>query len=56
MDRLSEVGLGTGLAIDPSYDMAGFPNWSPKERVARLAEYVVARLMLHGHIDNIQVS
>ena len=44
MDHLSdgrfEVGLGTGLSIDPSYDMAGFSNWSQKERVQRLVEYV----------------
>jgi alkanesulfonate monooxygenase SsuD/methylene tetrahydromethanopterin reductase-like flavin-dependent oxidoreductase (luciferase family) len=25
-----ELGLGTGLTIDPSYAMAGLPNWSPK--------------------------
>ena len=35
-----EVGLGTGITIDPSCDMIGIPNWEPKERVARLAEYV----------------
>jgi alkanesulfonate monooxygenase SsuD/methylene tetrahydromethanopterin reductase-like flavin-dependent oxidoreductase (luciferase family) len=35
-----ELGLGTGLTIDPSYDMIGVPNWSPGERVARFAEYV----------------
>jgi alkanesulfonate monooxygenase SsuD/methylene tetrahydromethanopterin reductase-like flavin-dependent oxidoreductase (luciferase family) len=35
-----EVGLGTGLSIDPAYDMIGIPNWEPKERVARFAEYV----------------
>jgi alkanesulfonate monooxygenase SsuD/methylene tetrahydromethanopterin reductase-like flavin-dependent oxidoreductase (luciferase family) len=35
-----EVGLGTGLAIDPAYDMIGIPNWEPKERVARFGEYV----------------
>ena len=35
-----EVGLGTGLTIDPSYEMIGMPNWSGKERVARLKEYV----------------
>ena len=44
LDHLSngrfEVGLGTGLHIDPSYDMAGIPNWSAKERVERLVEYV----------------
>jgi len=42
-----EVGLGTGITIDPSCDMIGVPNWEPKERVARLAEYleIVDRLL-----------
>ena len=31
-----EIGLGTGLVSDPSYDMIGIPDWEPKERVARL--------------------
>lgn len=35
-----EVGLGTGLTIDPSYDMIGIPNYEAKERVARFREYV----------------
>jgi len=35
-----EVGLGTGITVDPSCDMIGIPNWEPRERVARLAEYV----------------
>ena len=35
-----ELGLGTGLPIDPSCDMIGIPNWSAKERVARFREYV----------------
>lgn len=35
-----EVGLGTGLEIDPSYRMMGVENWSAKERVARFGEYV----------------
>jgi alkanesulfonate monooxygenase SsuD/methylene tetrahydromethanopterin reductase-like flavin-dependent oxidoreductase (luciferase family) len=35
-----EIGLGTGLVHDPSYDMIGVPDWEPSERVARLAEYV----------------
>jgi alkanesulfonate monooxygenase SsuD/methylene tetrahydromethanopterin reductase-like flavin-dependent oxidoreductase (luciferase family) len=44
-----EVGLGTGLTIDPAYDMIGIPNWEPKERVARFGEYVevVDRLLAH---------
>ena len=35
-----EIGLGTGLAGDPSYPMLGVPDWEPKERVARLIEYL----------------
>ena len=35
-----EVGLGTGITDDLSCDMIGIPSWEPKERVARLAEYV----------------
>jgi alkanesulfonate monooxygenase SsuD/methylene tetrahydromethanopterin reductase-like flavin-dependent oxidoreductase (luciferase family) len=35
-----ELGVGTGLTIDPSYDMIGIPNWSTGERVARFAEYI----------------
>lgn len=35
-----EVGLGTGLTIDPAYDMIGIPNWAANERVARFKEYV----------------
>ncbi len=44
-----EVGLGTGLTIDPAYDMIGIPNWEPRERVARFREYVeiVDRLLSH---------
>lgn len=42
-----ELGLGTGLTIDPSYAMAGLPNWDPKERVDRFGEYIdiVAQLL-----------
>ncbi len=35
-----EVGIGTGITMDPSCDMVGIPNWETAERVARLAEYV----------------
>ncbi len=35
-----ELGLGTGLTIDPSYAMTGLANWEPKERVDRFGEYV----------------
>jgi alkanesulfonate monooxygenase SsuD/methylene tetrahydromethanopterin reductase-like flavin-dependent oxidoreductase (luciferase family) len=42
-----ELGLGTGLTIDPSYRMAGLPNWSPAERADRFGEYLelVCRLL-----------
>ena len=35
-----DVGLGTGLEIDPSCEMIGMENWSARERVARFEEYV----------------
>ncbi|MFX0173085.1 MAG: LLM class flavin-dependent oxidoreductase [Candidatus Hodarchaeota archaeon] len=35
-----ELGLGTGLTKDPSHEMAGIPNWSPEERIARFREYI----------------
>src|SRR5215218_4826849 len=35
-----ELGLGTGLGIDPSSAMIGVANWEPGERVERFAEYV----------------
>jgi alkanesulfonate monooxygenase SsuD/methylene tetrahydromethanopterin reductase-like flavin-dependent oxidoreductase (luciferase family) len=35
-----EIGLGTGLVHDPSYAMISVPDWEPRERVARLGEYV----------------
>ncbi len=44
-----EVGIGTGLTIDPAYDMIGIPNYAAKERVARFREYVeiVDRLLVN---------
>ena len=35
-----DIGLGTGINIDPSYDMMGIPNWNGKDRVVRFKEYV----------------
>ncbi len=35
-----DVGLGTGLEIDPSYRMAGMANWPIGERVSRFGEYI----------------
>lgn len=42
-----ELGLGTGVLVDPSMEMLGTPNWSAGERVDRFAEYVevVAQLL-----------
>jgi len=43
LDQISngriELGLGTGLVHDPSYAMAGLPDWDAKERVDRFEEY-----------------
>ena len=50
-----ELGLGTGLTIDPSYAMAGLPNWSPPERVARFAEYCeLVSLLLSQEVTTYQ--
>ncbi len=48
-----ELGLGTGLTVDPSYAMAGLPNWEPSERAARFGEYVelVGSLLAGGVTD-----
>ncbi len=48
-----ELGLGTGLTVDPSYPMAGLPNWEPRERTVRFGEYVelVASLLAGGVTD-----
>ncbi|MEP7113272.1 MAG: LLM class flavin-dependent oxidoreductase [Ilumatobacteraceae bacterium] len=48
-----ELGLGTGLTIDPSYAMTGLPNWTNGERVARFGEYVelVGQLLGGGVTD-----
>lgn len=35
-----ELGIGTGLTIDPGTEMIGLPNWSNAERASRFAEYV----------------
>ena len=35
-----ELGLGTGLMIDPGTEMVGLPNWSNRERVDRFGEYL----------------
>lgn len=35
-----ELGIGTGLSIDPGTEMIGLPNWSNRERAARFGEYI----------------
>ena len=35
-----ELGVGTGLTIDPGTEMIGLPNWSNGERASRFGEYV----------------
>ena len=48
-----EIGLGTGINIDPSYDMMGIPNWDGKERVLRFKEYVeVIDLLLSNEVSS----
>ena len=48
-----DLGLGTGLEVDPSYRMMGIANWSAKERVARFGEYVeiVSQLLSREEIS-----
>jgi alkanesulfonate monooxygenase SsuD/methylene tetrahydromethanopterin reductase-like flavin-dependent oxidoreductase (luciferase family) len=48
-----DLGLGTGLEIDPSYRMMGIENWTAKERVARFGEYVevVDRLLSQEEVS-----
>ena len=48
-----ELGLGIGLTIDPSCAMMGIPNWSNRERVARLKEYLeIVDLMLTREVTS----
>lgn len=42
-----ELGLGTGLRIDPGTEMIGLPNWSNAERVDRFGEYLqIVKLLM----------
>lgn len=48
-----ELGLGTGLRIDPGTEMIGLPNWSNEERVARFGEYIeLVRLLLTQEVSS----
>jgi len=51
-----EIGLGIGVkGLDPSYKMMGIPDWSNKERVARLKEYLeVIDLLLRQDVSSYQ--
>ncbi len=54
-DGRIELGLGTGLLHDPSYAMAGLPDWEPKERVDRFEEYVqIVRAMLSDEVTSFE--
>lgn len=47
-----EVGIGTGLRIDPGIEMAGLENWSNAERVERLGEYAeVLHLLMSQEVS-----
>jgi alkanesulfonate monooxygenase SsuD/methylene tetrahydromethanopterin reductase-like flavin-dependent oxidoreductase (luciferase family) len=35
-----ELGIGTGLTVDPGTEMIGLPNWSNGERTRRFGEYI----------------
>jgi alkanesulfonate monooxygenase SsuD/methylene tetrahydromethanopterin reductase-like flavin-dependent oxidoreductase (luciferase family) len=39
-DGRVELGVGTGLTIDPGTEMIGLPNWSNGERARRFGEYI----------------
>jgi alkanesulfonate monooxygenase SsuD/methylene tetrahydromethanopterin reductase-like flavin-dependent oxidoreductase (luciferase family) len=48
-----ELGLGSGVRSDRSYEMTGIPNWSPRERVARFSEYVeIVDQLLRNKVTN----
>lgn len=50
-----DVGLGTGLAIDPAYAMIGVPNWEAGERVSRFEEYVqIVDRMLRQEVSSFE--
>jgi alkanesulfonate monooxygenase SsuD/methylene tetrahydromethanopterin reductase-like flavin-dependent oxidoreductase (luciferase family) len=50
-----ELGLGTGLGIDPGTEMIGLPNWSNAERVARFGEYIeLVRGLLSQEVTTFQ--
>jgi alkanesulfonate monooxygenase SsuD/methylene tetrahydromethanopterin reductase-like flavin-dependent oxidoreductase (luciferase family) len=55
-DGRLEIGLGIGVrGLDPSYEMMGLPNWSNRERVERLGEYLeIVDLLLSQEVTSYQ--
>ncbi len=50
-----ELGIGTGLMIDPGTEMVGLPNWSNAERASRFGEYVeLLGLMLSQDVTSFE--
>ncbi|MFT7648519.1 MAG: alkanesulfonate monooxygenase SsuD [Candidatus Poriferisodalaceae bacterium] len=50
-----ELGIGTGLTIDPGTEMVGLPNWSNAERASRFGEYIeLLGLLLNQDITTYQ--
>jgi alkanesulfonate monooxygenase SsuD/methylene tetrahydromethanopterin reductase-like flavin-dependent oxidoreductase (luciferase family) len=48
-----DLGLGTGVRSESSYEMTGIPNWSPGQRVARFREYVeIVDQLLRNEVTN----
>jgi alkanesulfonate monooxygenase SsuD/methylene tetrahydromethanopterin reductase-like flavin-dependent oxidoreductase (luciferase family) len=48
-----ELGIGTGLTIDPGTEMVGLPNWSNAERASRFGEYAeLLGLMLSQEVTS----
>jgi alkanesulfonate monooxygenase SsuD/methylene tetrahydromethanopterin reductase-like flavin-dependent oxidoreductase (luciferase family) len=48
-----ELGLGSGVRSDRSYEMTGIPNWGPRGRVARFREYVeIVDRLLRNEVTN----
>ncbi len=48
-----EIGLGSGVRSDRSYEMTGITNWSPRGRIARFREYVeIVDQLLSNEVTN----
>jgi alkanesulfonate monooxygenase SsuD/methylene tetrahydromethanopterin reductase-like flavin-dependent oxidoreductase (luciferase family) len=48
-----ELGLGSGVRSDRSYEMTGIPNWGPRGRMARFREYVeIVDRLLSNEVTN----